>query len=325
MNVLITSCGQKVMLVEAFRAAASRRGGLVVAADCDPTSAGLFAADRAVLLPRVDTSGYVEALLASCGQNEVRLVVPSSDRDLAALAPHRAAFATQAIAVLVPSEETLSLCQHKGHFVAFCSTHGFATPRTFGANEEPDRFPVFVRPSIGAGGVGARMVGDAGQLHRLRAVDPDLLVQEFEAASEWSVDVLMDLNGRPVQAVTRRRLAIRAGESFKSETHDEPVLADASLRLCAALGLIGHNVVQAFFDGGDDKPRFIEINPRYGGASNLSIQAGLASPDRILGMVAGEDEQVLRPRPIRHGLVMLRYARDLLVDRVAIAGIGNQR
>ena len=129
----------------------------------------------------------------------------------------------------------------------------------------------------------------------------------------------MSLDGAPLQAVARRRLQVQDGEATKSRTQDVPALTDQALKLCAALGLVGHNVVQAFHD--DAGTRFIEINPRFGGASNLSIQAGLASPERILQMARGQDVEAARPRAIAYGLTMLRYSQDRIVTDAELAAL----
>ena len=316
MNVLILSAAAKVLLVRAFQAAA--RPGRVFAADLGPDNAALFEADGAVLLPRTDAPGFPGALAKACAHHGIGLVVPTRDADLPILAGLKAGFAALGVTILVAEAAALATCQDKRAFVAFCAAHGFATPRTFAPSETPEAFPVFVRPATGAGGRGARRVDRAADL----PADEDLLVQTFETAPEWSVDVLMDLAGRPLQAVPRRRLQVRDGEAVKSRTENVPALTEQSLALCAALGLVGHNVVQAFYSP-ETGVRFVEINPRFGGASNLSIQAGLASPERILQMVAGDTAKAAAPRALTWDLTMLRYSQDRFVDADQLAAIGD--
>ena len=316
MNVLILSVAAKVLLVQAFQAVVAPGGGRVLAADLERDSAGLFFADAAVSLPRTDDTGFADALSAVCREKAVGLVVPTRDGELAALAAVKARLAAEGVTVLVPESEALAECMDKRRFVAACARLGLKTPKTFGPGETPDAFPVFARPAAGAGGRGAR---------RLTAADwtpqgEDVLVQAFCGLPEFSIDVLMDLDGAPVQAVARRRLQVRAGEAVKSRVEDASTLAQAALKLCAGLRLVGHNVVQAFWDGAGE-PLFIEVNPRFGGASNLSIQAGLASPERLVMMVEGLAEAARAPRPIRHGLTMLRYSQDLLVEAGQLDGV----
>ncbi|MCA3742242.1 MAG: ATP-grasp domain-containing protein [Phenylobacterium sp.] len=309
MNVLILSVAAKVLLVQAFQAAVAPRGGRVLAADLEPGSAGLYFADGVVSLPRTDDAGFGDALLKTCMERGVQLVVPTRDGDLQILSGLKTRFRDRGVEILVPSPEALSRCADKRRFAAFCTRLGFKTPRTWSPEQTPDVFPVFVRPVNGAGGLGGR---------RLEAADwrpqgEGMLVQAFCPLPEYSIDVLMDLDGAPLQAVARRRLKVRAGEAVVSQVEDASGLTYASLTLCAGLELVGHNVVQAFWDG-QGEPLFIEVNARFGGASNLSIQAGLASPERLVMMLAGDAVVARKPRPVRYGLTMLRYSQDLLVE-----------
>ncbi|HVI33036.1 ATP-grasp domain-containing protein [Phenylobacterium sp.] len=318
MNVLILSAAAKVPLVRAFAEAAHARGGRVLAADLGPDNAALFEADGAVILPRSDTRGFADALAAACAGHAVRLVVPTRDAELPVLAAARERLAEQGVTALVAGPDALATCQDKRRFTAACAAQGLATPRTYAPGEAPERFPVFVRPVTGAGGQGARRVDRAEDLPR----GADLLVQALETDPEYTVDVLLDLAGRPLQAVARRRLQVRAGEAVKSRVEDAPELEEQALALCGALGLVGHNVVQAFHAPGRP-PRFIEVNPRFGGASNLSIRAGLASPERILQMVEGRGAEAAAPRHVEYGLTMLRYPEDRFVTEAELAALAE--
>lgn len=316
MNVLILSAAAKVLLVRAFVEAAHRRGGKVFAADLAPDNAALFEADNAVVLPRSDAPDFIEALARFCADHSIRLVVPTRDPELSVLAKARAVFSDGGVTVLVPRQDSLDICQDKRRFVAFCEAEGMETPHTYAPGETPARFPVFARPVRGAGGKGARLVQSAADL----AESEDLLVQAVETTPEYSIDALSDLAGRPLQGVARRRLVVRDGEAVKSRIETVPDLVEQALTLCAGLGLVGHNVVQAFYSP-ETGARFIEINPRFGGASNLSIQAGLASPERILQMLEGRTEDAAAPRAITQGLTMLRYAQDRFVTAADLAAV----
>lgn len=323
MNVLILSAAAKVLLVEAFRDAVSDRGGRVLAADIAPDSAALHVADHGLILPRSQEPGFIPALKRVCRQHRIGLVVPTRDAELPVLAPWRNEFAAAGTTILVASPETISLSQDKRRFAAFCETEGFPIARTYGPDEMPARFPIFVRPTTGAGGAGARRIDDAAQWRDLGSERPNLIIQDLIEADEYTVDALMDLEGNPIQAVARRRLLVRGGEAQKSRVEDVPALTELALAVGARLRLVGHNVIQCFRDGAGSL-RLIEINPRFGGASNLSIVAGLDSPRRLVALVSG-DRSVVAPRPIRYGLGMLRYSRDVIVEPADIARLAAAR
>ena len=319
MNVLITSAAAKVLLVRSFQRAVAPRGGRVVACDIAADSAALFAADAGVLVPRLTDPGFRAAFLELCAAQAIGLVVPTRDGELAVLAALAPELAARGTRVLVAPPETLRLCQDKLAFAAFCREHGFPVAPVLSPDEVP-AFPVFVRPATGAGAVGARRIDDRAAWEALGERRREHIIQPVIAAPEYTIDVLMDLAGGPVQAVARRRLAVRAGEATKSQVEELPALSDMALELCARLGCVGHNVVQAFYRP-ERGPLFIEVNPRFGGASNLSLAAGLASPERLVQMLAGETEAARRPRPVAFGLMMLRYSEDILIEPAALAAL----
>jgi carbamoyl-phosphate synthase large subunit len=319
-NVLILSAGAKVLLVRSFRKAVAAWGGQVFACDMDPYSAALFEADRAFLVPRSDSDDFGSVLANLCERHAIKLVVPTSDRELGAVQRQAELLGAVGTTVLVPSAASLEICRDKRKFASFCMGSGFSVARIYGSGENPRDYPIFVRPTVSAGGVGARRLDSAEQFQALGKEAAGLVVQDYISDEEYTIDVLMDLKGGPVQAVARSRLVVRNGESQKSRVEHIEALTDGALNLCAALALVGHNVVQAFYSPAKGA-RYIEVNPRFGGASNLSIEAGLDSPRRLLQMVAGEKAMAMAPRAINYGLTLLRHSEDILVDPQAIAAI----
>lgn len=308
-NVLITSASRKVLLVRAFRDALAG-SGRVLAADISPLSAALHDADEARLIPRSDDETFIDVLLRVCEQDRVGLLVPTRDEELPVLAAARERFLEAGTFVLVSAPEGVDTCLDKARFLTAVQEAGLHAPLVY-PDADAARFPAFVKPRRGRGGQGATKVSSAAELATvLEALGDDALIQEFVSAPEYTVDVFLDLEGTPISCVPRERIAVLAGESIVSRTVRDPELTAATLRLCAAIGLVGHVTAQAFRT--PDRVEFIEINPRYGGAANLGFEAGPRTPEYALCLARGE-----RPEPrldaYEVGLTMLRYTTDLFV------------
>jgi carbamoyl-phosphate synthase large subunit len=307
MNVLITSCAAKVLLVRAFKDGLKPYGGKVFTADVDQyCAAGLASDGHTRVLPTAHPDALTE-MLDLCEARRISLIVPSRDGELAFFARYKATFKSHGVDVHVCEPDVLLTCQEKDRFAAALRKNNLPPiPEVDPASAD---YPIFVRPITGAAGRGAEKIFTPAQLANHTQYGP-LLYHPFVEAPEFSIDVLMTLCGTSaLQAVVRRREVVIAGESKVTSIVSHPKLEALAERLGEALGLVGHNTVQAF----DDVERglmFIEVNPRFGGASNCSIQGGLDSPARIIGMVRG-DETALKPRPIRTGLTMYRYSDDI--------------
>ena len=212
-NVLITSASRKVLLVRAFKAASARiGGGSVIAADISPLAAALYDADAARIVPRSDGPAFTDALLRICEEDRVGLLVPTRDDELPILARERERFAADGTVVLVSAPDAVETCRDKVRFVAAVRAAGFETPAVY-PDVASTRFPAFVKPRQGAGGRGATKVADATELAAvIDALGGDVVIQAFVDAPEFTIDVFVDLDGRPISCVPRERIEVVGGE-----------------------------------------------------------------------------------------------------------------
>ena len=313
-NWLMTSVGAKVDLVRRLRAALSPHGLRLFACDISPDSAALHFCDGGFLVPPSTDPAYLDFLVAACRERGIGVILPTRDEDLLGLARARVTLTAAGIEVLVSPLESLEICLDKIRFHEHCLAHGLPVlPRV--TQPSPESFPLFARPRRGAGGSAAQVVSNPAMLYALYGEPPwpDLLLQSLCAAPEYSIDALFDEDGRALQWIARERLRVRAGESTVSRTVALPDLDRLMTALAQSLHLFGAVTVQTFWSPADGA-RLIEVNPRFGGASALGIEAGLDTPRRLVAWAQGELGEFVRPRPLRYGLKMLRYSQDLFCE-----------
>ena len=314
MNVLITSASRKVALVKAFQQAlTSESGGEVIAVDTDWRSAALYFADRSYLVPSGLGEGFLSAIDGICHRHDVTLLIPTRDEELPVFASRRKSMAERGVTVMVAAPEVIQTCQDKLQFIRFCQANGFGVPETFDLRVAFDRlpYPLFVKDRFGKGSRNAQVVQSTEQLKNLLARLPDPVIQELIVAPEFTIDLMADFSGQVLSAVARVRDRIVAGESFVGHTSKEPLVISESIRLAQALGLVGHNTLQCFLH--DQQVKFIEVNPRYGGAANLGFAAGVLTPLHLVRLVSGKPVQP-NVGEYKEGLTMLRYTEDLFID-----------
>jgi carbamoyl-phosphate synthase large subunit len=293
-------------------------GGSVVAVDISPHSPALYFADEHYLVPRSDASYFISAVGDICQKSGVNLIVPTRDEELVVFADHRDEFRRKGIEVAVAESSVIRRCQDKNLFHDFCIAHGFIVPERLavgGWDVRKLRYPVFVKPRVGKGGKGARTIGSAKDMSCICVHDEDLVVEEFIDADEFTVDLFSDFSGKLISAVARQRVVVVAGESYVSRTVISESLVQESARLASKLGLVAHNTIQAFVDDGIVK--FIEVNPRYGGAASLGFQAGAFTPQYLIRLVMGRDVDTANIA-YKEGMVMLRYTNDVFIDNDSV-------
>lgn len=309
MNILITSISAKVQLVQSFKDAVRPHGGFIIGTDLDPKSCAAHFVDVFEQIPKDDDPAYSERILEICKIHNVKLIVPTRDAELAALVALSEELDDIGVALPLPDSKSLSRCLDKQKFHEFCEAEGFPVLPLLDPQEE-DHFPLFVRAINTANGKEAYVVPNMVAWHHLGLDRSHYICQPLCTDNEYSCDILLDLNGLPLQAVVRHRQRLVNGESWRSEIVSMPELEKMCLDVCSRLGLRGHNLVQAFVDP-SGKIHLIEINPRFGGCSNLSVEGGLASPERLIKMAQGDLVAAHKPREIEIGLCSNRYSMDI--------------
>lgn len=298
MNILISSAGNKRALIEGFRSALSALSltGRIIASDSRVDAPAAGYADAFVRQPLDSDENYAARWLALCREYDISLLVPTRDRELLTLSRLKVPLASAGVTVLVPAPDTISTCLDKRRFYEFCVANDFPVLSRVDHPSAAD-LPLFARSRFDAGSRSARALLREDDL---AIVTDDLLVQPFCSRREFSIDALFSLGGEPLQAVVRERVEVVNGESVVTRLCDIPELSQLALHLGKTLSLTGPAVIQCFYDE-TEGPLLIECNPRFGGASMVSVAAGLDSCARVLLELLGERRRAFEVRPVKCG------------------------
>ena len=320
-NVLISSAGRRVGLMQSFKASLQQLGlrGEVLATDMSRLSSASQLADRSFLVPKCTSEDFVPAMLDICQANDVQLLVPTIDTELHPLATSRDAFAAIGTTVAVSSPEVIAIGADKRTTHAWLLDHVFPTVRQASvedvlADAAAWPFPLITKPVDGSASKGVAVVQSRDQLVAATG-QSNFIVQSIAPGSEHTVDFLVDRSGRCTCVVPRMRLETRAGEVSKGMI----VLSDRLEQLVRAVaealpGAYGALNIQIFWDEPSGRIAIIEINPRFAGGFPLTWEAGGHFPRWIVEEILGLPSTASRAR-IQDGLVMLRYDSAVFVER----------
>jgi carbamoyl-phosphate synthase large subunit len=174
-------------------------------------------------------------------------------------------------------------------------------------------FPLVVKPAGGSASQGVLKVHDVEGL-RAASRHGDFIVQTLASGREYTIDVLVNRDGKCVCAVPRKRIEVRGGEVTKGVTVRHAAMQTLATRIAEALpGAFGPMNVQVFLDSNNDELAVIEINTRFGGGYPLAWQAGANFPRWIIEEILGRPSTAM-PDEWRDGLMMLRYFEAVYID-----------
>lgn len=287
-NVVITAGSRRVALVQGFKAALRRfGGGRVIVTDVNPLSPALHYADAAYGVPLSSDAQYLDEILRIACQERACLIVPTIDDELTAFAESAPRFAAAGICVAVSPSSTTALCNEKLALCRALAERGVPAAPSWRPHTLPDdlTFPLFVKPNVGRGGIGAYPVRTRRELEFFVDYVEDAIVQTYLDGPEFTLDMLCDFSGEPLAIVPRERVVIRAGVIDRGRTVRNEALIDLGRRCAAALPFAGPVNIQCRVVGGT--PVVFEINPRFSGGIGLTIAAGVDVPRLLLALALG--------------------------------------
>lgn len=288
-NILLTAGSRRVPLVHAFRNSLKSLGvtGSVIVTDVNPLSPAVHVADRSYRVPLATDPGYVEELLAICEAEGVRLAVPTIDDELPVFGASRDQFRSIGVTLACSPEATSTLCNDKYATCTKLIEKGVPAARSYLPAQLTDQMPLplFIKPRVGRGAVGAFPVRTADELDFFLHYVESPIVQEYLSGPEFTIDVLCDFEGRPLSIVPRERVVIRAGVIDRGRTVNDRRLIALAEAACAAMPFAGPINIQCRMRG--EQPVIFEINPRFSGGIPLTIQAGADFPNMLVKLAMG--------------------------------------
>lgn len=333
MNILFTCAGRRTYLLKYFREQLNGEGK-IIAADMQLTAPALSVADVRVMVPAVYDERYVDALLQICEVHHVDVIISLNDLELPILADNRASFEKMGVRLLVSSSEVIDICFDKLKTSKYISSLGLKTPKTYNNLDSAIKaletgelsFPVVIKPRWGSASIGIEFVDDIedlrivyelikrktsrGILGEVSQNDENfILIQEKITGKEFGLDIINDLDGNFIVTSVKQKLAMRAGETDKATTVDNPVLREMGEIIGTNLRHIGNLDCDILEMDGDFY--VLELNPRFGGGFPFSYEAGVNLPKAIINWVKGEAFDVKQLEP-NYGLTFAKC--DYLVD-----------
>jgi carbamoyl-phosphate synthase large subunit len=310
-NILITGAGTTTAVTALKGLRAMKDSSIhVTMGDMQQKCAGSYLGDDFVQMPQASASDFVEQVISICRERQINLVIPIIDYEFLGWAQAAEELAQSGTQVIISPVKAIDICQEKDRTDGYFRSLGVPCPVTWRSEDIQDEqtlpFPVIIKPRCGRASLDTYKAENLEEYRFYLPRVPDPIVQPCLYGQEVTIDTISDLNGRFLAATPRIRLEVKGGQAFKSVTMDAPNLVEFARRIVEPLPIIGPSNIQCFLT--NEGVQFFEINPRFGAASILSIQAGMNGPAALVAMVRGQDLPPLNHRP---NLLMMRYWQEV--------------
>jgi carbamoyl-phosphate synthase large subunit len=307
-NILITSISRKVPLITAVRKATKNLNLAckLYGGDSHATCIARYFVDEFWQMP-LQQELTIEELINFCEKNKIKAIIPTRDGELPFFSAHCEHLAHHGVSCLISKQESIETCLNKLLFYQFLTPFNIPVIPTAKDIKLISGPAYVVKECFGAG---SHAIGLHLNLAEALDWSKNLkfpIFQPFIAGKEYSIDVYIDRNHSPRGAIARKRELVIGGESQITYSVHHQAMEDLCLKTADLLGLYGHAVFQVLCDA-SDQLHLIECNPRFGGASTLSVEMGLRSFEWFIQECRNQPLQSFK-RSAKE-MKMVRYPED---------------
>lgn len=289
--------------------------------DANATATGRFLNDIFVQLPKASEPRFIDFVLNYCLKNGINVVFPLVTMELFRFSEAIDVFEKHNVKVIVSEKLSLDIANNKARLYEHLTRHQIRTPQykvvsagnfdqflqAFQDLGFPDK-PIAVKPSVSNGSRGVRIVDnsvdkfdllfnhkpsslytDFDELSKiLRGSNfPELLVSEVLTGEEFTVDTIVNADGKADIILPRLRKKMLGGISIEGQFVDNQEIIDYCKEIINSLKLVGPIGIQVK-RAADGRFKILEINPRIQGTSVAAMGLGINLPVWAVRQALGE-------------------------------------
>ncbi|WP_315077712.1 ATP-grasp domain-containing protein [uncultured Clostridium sp.] len=297
--MLITSIGKRIQLIKHLKESFT-----IIGVDASELNAGRYFVDKFYKIPKINEKNYIETIINICKNEKIDVLIPLYEGEFEILDNSRNILKSIGILLLLSNKDIINICKDKKKTYDYFINSSINNIRVFLKKEveniikesDINKLPLLIKPKCGMGSKDIYKINTIKELIFFNEYVQEKIVQEFILGDEYTVDILVDLEGEPIYIVPRKRIEVRSGEVVKSATIKDRKIINVTKEVLKYLnrlkdennvGLIGPLTIQ-FFKKENGEILLLEINPRFGGGVPLSFESGANYGKEISRILKGE-------------------------------------
>jgi predicted ATP-grasp superfamily ATP-dependent carboligase len=251
-----------------------------------------------------DNETRIDELLEIVRNNHFDVFLPvMSENALLVLAKRKSEFEKHT-RLLLPSFEQLSTLNDKASVATLLSELGCPRPETYFIDSpailetvrKNATFPVVIKPYRGEGAAGIIVVTDPGELEnsytKTEKAFGRTMIQEFIPGDKHTAVFLLNKDSEVRRFFVHRAIReypITGGPTcFLKSVKYEPIF-EYGLKLLKSCNFTGLASMEFIVDSRDNKPKIIDVNPRFYGPLQCAISAGADFPYAVFNLAMNGD------------------------------------
>ncbi len=308
MNILVTSAGgpAAIGVIKSLRQFDTEKKHKIIATDITDLSVGLHLADDGYVVPKANKDYFTQTIAKIVKEAEIDVILPTGNLEIDQFQE-----LSHMTNIFMSDSKTIKLCNDKWKFYETTNEY-FDLPET--KKQEDYAGPSIVQDCVAkpryeqGGSRGVVINPDKHQYASTRDSEVEYIYQELLPGQEYTIDILCDMDSNPLVTIPRKRLQTKAGISSKGEIISNKYIEQECERMCRFLDLKGPVCIQMKEDD-NGKPKFIEVNPRFGGGTFFTTLAGVNFVEIIISILENKKIIINEPKKIK----VVRYMEEIVI------------
>lgn len=240
--------------------------------------------------PRTNPNEFLKCIYNLVKENKYDYILPIHTYTVFLLIKYKDIF-SKYVKIPPPEFDVFYNAYNKKNLIQFAIENGFNCPKTYFIENIDEltknikQYPVVVKPSK-RHGVGIRISHSESDFRKnyieMNEKYGQCIVQEYiPNGGEFGVYTIFDYNSEPIALTVKKRIRTHhsyGGVSTLRETVKNEELVNIAFNLLKKINWSGPAMVEFRFDKRDSLAKIMEINPRFWGSLQLSINSGVDFP-----------------------------------------------
>lgn len=271
-RVLIFPCGSEIGL-EVYRALKYNKDFTLIGGSSVNDHGKYVFGNYIENIPSVDDKNFIDEINRIINENKIDLLYPAHDSVVLKFSEN----AKKLNAVVVTSEFfTCDICRSKGKTYEYFKNI-ILTPKLYKKSSITQKdFPIFLKPDVGQGSKGTKMLNNEDDLNYYYK-DSSQLLLEYLPYDEYTIDCFTDFNGNLKLCSGRKRARISNGISVNTEYIYNPNFEKIANLINSNLKFNGAWFFQ-LKENSNHELSLLEIAPRIAGTMEYQRCFGINLP-----------------------------------------------
>lgn len=165
-------------------------------------------------LPSYNEKDFIERLNSAIKENNIDYIYPAHDDVLLFLTQNKEKINTK---IITSEFETVNISRSKIKTYEYFKEEEFI-PKIYNSINNVKDYPVFIKPDIGQGAKGAKLVKNEEELNFEYEQNHNIVISEYLPGDEYTIDCFTDINRQLRFVGARDRKRIKCGISVNSES-----------------------------------------------------------------------------------------------------------